>query len=125
VVRLVTPHFSIADVNCENVGLPVDTCNDGRLSWQKRVTFLPREDVFFVRFLEDNRVKGIWGVLKECMRLDYLTDFVEFLDGEGVERVVGNGGGVVARGVGGGGGVLDDGRLLEKEAVLGGGAIPR
>lgn len=121
--RFVTGHLAGVDIDGEHVCIAVDTCDNGCFSWRERVALLPREDGLLVWFLQDDGVKGVGGIFKEHVGLDDGADFVEFLDGEGVEWVVGDVGGVVARGVGGGG--LEEVWFLKKEAVLGGGAVPR
>lgn len=116
--RFLTGHLARVDIEGEHVCVAVDTCDNGCFSWRERVALLPREDGMLIWFLQDDGVKGVGGVFEERVGLDDGADFVEFLDSEGVEWVVGDVRGVVARWFGGGGGVLE-------EAVLRGGAVPR
>ncbi|KAB2620185.1 primary amine oxidase-like [Pyrus ussuriensis x Pyrus communis] len=64
-----------------------DTCDDRGLYVEERVVVLPSEDEGLIEFLE---LDGV-----ERMGVKDGADNVKFLDGEGVERVVGGVGDVV------------------------------
>lgn len=97
----------------------VDTCDDGGFSRREWVAFPPRQHHRLVGFFENDGVEPVARVLEERVGVDGGADTVEFLDGEGVEWVYRNVGGVllVARGFGG----LFDSAVLGGVASWGGG----
>lgn len=94
--RWVDRHVGGGKVDGQHVGVGVDTCDYGGPSGGEAVAFLPGEDEGFLGLFEDEGVDGVGAGLEEKMGGDDGTDSVDFLDGEGVERVVGGVGGVVA-----------------------------
>ncbi|KAL3499490.1 hypothetical protein ACH5RR_038583 [Cinchona calisaya] len=107
--RFMQGHLTSLKVNSEHVRGPTNTCHHRSFPRQEWVPLSPRQNKLLVGFFKNDRMKRVAvGVLEKSMRLNDSFDLVQLRDGQGVEWVAGDGGGVVAKFEvgGGGGGVL-------------------